>query len=192
MPELILASTSPYRRALLERLGVPFRCIAPGVDEVAAAAGLSEPEAVVRARAKAKAMAVARTHPFAIVIGSDQVCVLGDAILDKPGTAAAAVQQLLRLHGREHRLLTAVVVAYRAQTDWFVDQTRLRMAYLTEPQIERYVAADQPLDCAGSYKIESRGIALFEAIHTHDHTAIIGLPMLRLCRVLRELGLELP
>jgi len=191
-PELILASTSSWRRLLLERLRVPFRCVAPDVDETALAAGLHEPELIARTLAKAKALAVARSCPEAIVIGSDQVCALGDRVLGKPGDAAGAAQQLLALQGQEHRLITAVAVAHRGQMERFTEVAVLRMRSLDEGEVQRYVAAERPFDCAGSYRIESLGIALFESIHCHDHTAIVGLPLLRLCAVLRGLGLTVP
>lgn len=192
MPELILASTSPYRRDLLLRLGVPFRCQAPGVDEASAIGELRDPEAIARTLAKAKALAVARQHPEAIVIGSDQVCALGDRIFGKPGSSDQAVAQLLALQGREHRLLTAVVVAHRGELHRHLDVTTLQMRALEPAEVQRYVAADQPFDCAGSYRIEARGIALFTAIHSHDHSAIIGLPLLATCETLRRLGVAVP
>lgn len=191
-PPLILASTSPYRRELLERLRVPFACEKPGVDESIAKQALREPLAIVTTLARQKAQAVATRHPHAIVVGSDQAATLDGAILDKPGTAANAVAQLLRLQGRAHQLLTAVAIAHPGGLVEFVDTTTLTMRALTPAAIERYVAAEQPLDCAGSYKIESLGIALFERIESADQTAIQGLPLLALCRALRALGLPLP
>ncbi len=201
MPQLVLASTSPYRRQLLERLRVPFACVAPGVDEVTVKRALRTPEPVVRELARQKVLAVADRQPGAgdvIVVGSDQTaCVDGD-LLDKPTSHSAAVRQLQRLQGRPHELLTAVAVAYRGApggridlVEW-VDRTRLVMRTLSDAEIERYVAAEQPLDCAGSYKIEGLGITLFERIDCADQTAIMGLPLLRLCVELRRLGLRLP
>ena len=191
-PPLILASTSPYRRELLERLRVPFTCEKPGVDENVAKRQLSDALAIVTTLARQKAQAVAERQPHAIVIGSDQAATLDGAILDKPGTAANAIAQLQRLQGRAHQLLTAVAIVHPRGLVEFVDTTTLTMRPLTTPAIERYVAAEQPLDCAGSYKIESLGIALFERLESADQTAIQGLPLLALCRALRELGLPLP
>jgi septum formation protein len=191
-PELILASTSSWRRMLLERLRVPFRCVTPDVDETALSAGLHEPELIARTLAKAKALAVARSCPEAIVIGSDQVCALDERVFGKPGDAEGAVKQLLALQGREHRLITAVAVAHRGQVERFTEVAALHMRALDEGEVQRYVAAERPLDCAGSYRIESLGIALFESIHCHDHTAIVGLPLLRLCAVLRGFGVAVP
>lgn len=192
MPELVLASTSPYRKALLERLGLPFTVEAPGIDEAHARQAATAPEAAAALLARSKAQAVAGRRTDAVVIGSDQVCAVDERVLDKPGSAAAAVEQLLLLQGREHRLITAVAVVHGRNVVAFADVTWMRMRELDRAAAERYVAAEQPLDCAGSYKIERRGIALFEQIRSADQTAIIGLPLLRLARTLREFGFELP
>lgn len=189
---VVLASTSPYRRQLLERLRLPFTSVSPGVDEAAVKQRLRAAEAVVQELARQKALAVVAHHRDALVIGSDQcVCLDGD-ILDKPGSAPAAIAQLQRLQGRAHELLTAVAIAHRGGVVEFLDRTRLRMRPLTAAEIERYVAAEQPLDCAGSYKIEGLGVALFDRIECEDQTAIVGLPLLRLCAELRKLGAPLP
>ena len=192
MSELVLASTSPYRRELLQRLRIPFACRAPGIDEAAVKATITDPETLVRELARRKAVAVAALHPSAFVVGSDQVATIDGAILDKPGTAALAVAQLQRLRGREHRLLTAVAINHPGGVVEFLDVTRLCMRSLDDAEIERYVAQDQPLDCAGSYKIESLGIALFAGITAEDQTAIVGLPLLRLTAELRQLGWSIP
>lgn len=192
MPTLILASTSPYRRLLLERLRLPFACERPGVDEDEMKRTLRDPLATVQALARAKARAIAARFPAAIVIGSDQAATVDGEILDKPGTTANACAQLQRLQGREHQLLTAVAIAHPGGLHEFVDTTHLHMRELTAAEIERYVAREQPLDCAGSYKIEGLGIALFDRIASEDQTAIVGLPLLRLSHALRGLGLALP
>jgi septum formation protein len=191
-PQLVLASTSPYRRQLLARLCVPFECTPPGIDEAACKRELAEPLAIVRELARQKALAVAGRHPEAIVIGSDQGAATDGHLLDKPGTVANAIGQLERLQGREHELLTAAAIVHRGAITEFVETTRLTMRPLTSAEITRYVERDQPLDCAGSYRIEGLGIALFTRIDGSDHTAIIGLPLLRLCAELRRLGVRLP
>jgi septum formation protein len=191
-PPLILASTSPYRRQLLERLGVAFTAEAPDVDESAVKREIKEPAAIVRKLALAKAESVAKKHKGATVIGCDQVAILDSALLDKPGTAAAAIEQLQKAQGREHFLMTAVAIVHKGGVAEFVDTANLTMRKLTKAEIERYVAADEPLDCAGSYKIESRGIALFERIEASDQSSIMGLPLLKLCEELRKLGVQLP
>ncbi|HEX5051333.1 MAG TPA: nucleoside triphosphate pyrophosphatase [Planctomycetota bacterium] len=191
-PPLVLASTSRYRRELLARLRLPFACDAPGVDEDAVKRSLAAPEAVVRELARQKAQAVATRRPDAIVIGSDQCACLDGLVLDKPGSAPAAIAQLQRLAGREHELLTAVAIVHPGGFIEFTDRTRLRMRSLTADEIERYVAAEEPFDCAGGYKVEGLGITLFERIDAADQTAIMGLPLLRVCAELRRLGLPLP
>jgi len=192
MPRLLLASTSRYRRELLERLGVPFECRDPGIDEGEVLAGPADPIALARAVAAAKADAVSEQCDQAIVIGCDQVCALGNDVLGKPGSKPAALTQLLRLQGAEHALITAVALRQGNKRSDFVDVTRLLMRRLGQAELERYVAADNPIDCAGSYKIERAGIALFERIQGDDHTAIIGLGLLKLSASLREFGLSLP
>ncbi len=191
-PSLVLASTSPYRKALLERLRLPFRCKAPGVDEEVTRAGIEDPRDVAVRLARAKSLAVARSEPDAVVIGSDQLVALGDRILGKPGSAQRAVAQLLDLAGRTHHLLTAVAIAHRGELVEWLDDAALTMRALTRAEAERYVAADSPLDCAGSYRIESLGIALFDRITSDDATAIVGLPLLRTSAELRRMGFLIP
>jgi septum formation protein len=192
MVPLVLASTSSYRRDLLARLRLPFSCEKPGVDEDAAKRSLRDPAAVVAELARQKARAVAVRRPDAIVIGSDQGACLDGTMLDKPGTAANAIAQLTALAGRTHELRTAVAIVHAHGLVEWTDVTRLTMRALAREEIERYVAAEQPLDCAGSYKIEGLGIALFERIESEDQTAIQGLPLLRLSAELRRLGLSVP
>jgi len=192
MVPLVLASTSPYRRELLARLRLPFSCEKPGVDEDAAKRTLPDPAAVVAELARQKARAVAVRLPDAIVIGSDQGACLDGTMLDKPGTAANAIAQLTALAGRTHELRTAVAIVHAGGLVEWTDVTRLTMRALAREEIERYVAAEQPLDCAGSHKIEGLGIALFERIESEDQTAIQGLPLLRLAAELRRLGLCVP
>lgn len=193
---LILASTSPYRAALLRRLRLEFETAASDVDERAIEAEGHPPAALVRILARAKAQAVAAAAPDAIVIGSDQIAVLDGRILGKPGTEARAREQLGAMAGRTHELLTAVaIVAPRTdfgQRDWreHVDVHRLSMRPLTAERIARYVSLEAPLDCAGSYKIEGLGAVLFDAIEGADPTAIIGLPLSWTAGVLSELGVD--
>jgi septum formation protein len=190
--DLILASTSPYRRKLLEQLGLPFRCVAPGVDEAVIQSQIADPLALAERLARAKAAAVFAQNPDAVVIGSDQLVAFGGRVLGKPGTAARAVAQLLAMAGHEHRLITAVALADRDGVEIAMNIARLWLRPLGAEEAERYVAADRPLDCAGSYKIESLGIALFDRIETSDQTAIVGLPLMTVCRMLRARGFVLP
>lgn len=182
---LWLASTSRYRRELLERLGLSFRCEAPGVDE---SARPGEVPAELAARlALAKARAVAERHPEALVIGSDQVCALGDEVLGKPGDAATARGQLAAQSGRTVTFHTAVALVGLQAGCWrqHVDTTRCVFRELPPAEISAYVADEQPLDCAGSFRIEGRGIALFERVESLDPTALIGLPLIWVAAALR-------
>ncbi len=193
MPRLILASTSSYRRQLLERFGVPFVAVAPRVDETP----LPEepPEQTARRLAEAKARAVAATLGEAChVIGSDQVAHLGDERFGKPGSAQRAIEQLRRMRGQTVEFSTAVCVLDEeghVQTELVPTRVRFR-ADLTDEEIVRYVERERPLDCAGSAKAEGLGIALLEAVESSDPTALIGLPLIATARMLRRLGWALP
>ncbi|MDJ0878409.1 MAG: nucleoside triphosphate pyrophosphatase [Halieaceae bacterium] len=186
---LILASSSPYRRRLLERLRLPFEVSAPGVDE-APAAGESGPALALRL-AREKAQAVADVNPAAVVIGSDQVPCLGDELLRKPGSEENARKQLQRCSGRSVVFHTGLVVlAPDAEPLATVVPFTVHFRVLQTPAIERYLALDEPYDCAGSFKWESLGIALFERLEGDDPTALEGLPLIALCGMLRESGLD--
>ena len=189
---LVLGSTSVYRRELLQRLHLPFTVAAPAVDETPLP---SEPPAQLAQRlALAKAHAVATLHPEAVVIGSDQVADLAGQPLGKPGDHARATAQLQRMRGHTVVFHTAVAVVCHAsgfvQTD--LAPVRVRFRELSDAEIERYLRAEQPYDCAGSAKSEGLGISLLEAIDSDDPTALIGLPLIRTCRLLRAAGLVLP
>ena len=190
---LILASTSPYRRRLLERLRLPFTCIDPAVEE--STRDGESPQARACRLATEKALSVAETlQGEAIVIGSDQVACLGAQILHKPGTPEVAEQQLAASSGQTVQFWTAVSV----WTSPVVSPTQrvvpceVKMRALSTDEISRYVALDQPLDCAGSFKWESLGITPFEAMRTDDPTALEGLPLIALSELLREAGVSLP
>lgn len=192
-PKLVLASTSVYRRALLERLGVAFTAVAPSCDEEALKDPALSPAALAAHLAREKARSVAASWPEAFVLGSDQLVEVDGEILGKPGTAEAALGQLMRLSGRAHRLVTAFALV--RSDGWLsehLDVHTLHMRALSRTELERYVASDRPLDCAGSYKIEAAGIALFERIEGADFTAITGLPLMALTSLLRELGFAVP
>jgi septum formation protein len=195
-PALFLASTSSYRRQLLSRVHNCFECQAPGVDETRRndETGL----ALVTRLALAKARSVAEQHPDAWVIGSDQVAALDEPghqmILGKPGTAARCIEQLRDCSGKTLAFLTGVALVRESDERrfQFVDTTRVTFRVLDQETIERYVAHESPLDCAGGFKSEGLGISLCESIDSVDPTALIGLPLIRLCEVLREVGFELP
>ena len=188
---LILASTSPYRRELLARLRLPFACVAPAVDE--ARLDGEAPAAMAHRLALAKAQAVAQRYPAAVVIGSDQVADLGGEPLGKPGTHERAVAQLQRMRGRTVVFQTAVAVVCQntgfAQTD--LAAVRVVFRNLSDAEIETYLRTEQPYDCAGSAKSEGLGIALLESIDNDDPTALVGLPLIRTCRMLRAAGLPI-
>ncbi len=189
---LILASTSRYRRMLLERLGVDFSVEDPRLEEPHAA--LERPTDRALRLALSKAQAVATLHPQAIVIGSDQVAAAGDSILDKPGDARGARAQLAILSGGTALFHTAcaVIRSENAFSATHLDTTRVVFRPLTGAEIERYVAREQPFDCAGSFKAEALGVSLLERIESEDPTGLIGLPLIWLAATLRGLGYEVP
>jgi septum formation protein len=189
-PPLVLASTSRYRAELLGRLRLRFERTAPGVDE-RQRPGEAARELAVRL-ARAKAAAIATQRPGAVVVGSDQVAELDGLALGKPGGRDAAIAQLQACSGREVLFHTAVCVARDAHCDAFLDLTRVRFRLLADAEIERYLDAEQPFDCAGSFKAEGLGACLFEAIHSEDPSALIGLPLIRLAASLRRHGYALP
>ena len=190
--QIILASTSRYRRELLNRVLTDFQCESPNVDEQAFHSPSITSLQLAERLAKEKAIAVARRFPDAIVIGSDQLVDLDGIVLGKPGTHDGAVLQLNSMSGKSHRLLTAVCVAGPDKQVEFVNETHLVMRTLTDAEVARYVEHDTPFDCAGSYKIECLGISLFDQIETDDFTAIMGLPLIELSRVLRDFGVSIP
>jgi septum formation protein len=189
---LILASTSRYRRSLLERIAPPFEAISPGVSEAAVGSELPRERAVRLSLAKARA--VAEKHPGAIVIGSDQVCAAGQRVLDKPGNETTCRAQLAALSGHTANFHTgcAVVGLEAGLTLEHLDTTSVTFRRLTETEISRYVAREKPFDCAGGFKVEALGITLFESIDSTDPTALIGLPLIWLAGALRQAGYLLP
>jgi septum formation protein len=187
---LILASTSRYRRELLTRLGVPFAVESPHVDEMPRPA---EGAADLATRlAEAKARAVARAHPHALVMGSDQVAECGGLIFGKPGNFERACSQLDAASGAEVIVHTAVslVGEDRAISLSHRDVTRVRFRPLDRTEIEEYVRRDQPYDCAGSFRSEGLGVTLFDAMETQDPTALVGLPLIWVTKALRLAGLN--
>lgn len=191
-PRLILASTSPYRRALLARLRVPFDCHASGAEERRLD---GESPAHMAARlARLKAEAVCLRYPGCVVIGSDQVAVRDEEILGKPMSVVKCEQQLRASSRREVVFLTAVHVVddRNGRAEACLDRTIVLFRALDDAEIGRYVAADEPIDCAGGFKAESLGISLFERIESTDPTALTGLPLIWLCGALRRAGLPVP
>jgi septum formation protein len=187
---VVLGSTSPYRRELLSRLKIAFEVAAPQVEETALPG--EAPAAIARRLALAKARAVATRYPQAVVIGSDQVADLDGEPLGKPGTHENAVAQLRRMRGRVVIFQTALAVVCAADGFEQVDLAPVKVTFGTydDAQIEAYLRAEKPYDCAGSARSEGLGIAMLEAIESDDPSALVGLPLIRTCRMLRAAGVK--
>ncbi len=188
---IILASTSPYRKKLLQQLNLAFSVEAPAVDEAVLkkTAQVSLPDLPLYLAQK-KAESVASLFPSDIIIGSDQMGLFDHKSLDKPGTRDKAILQLQTLQGHTHQLLTALCVIHRGKLLQHVDITELTMRSLTDSQIKNYVDLENPVDCAGSYKFEGLGIALFAKVQTKDPSAIVGLPLMALTQILESLQVQ--
>ncbi|AIN22290.1 MULTISPECIES: Maf family protein [Enterobacter] len=186
MPNLVLASTSPYRRMLLEKLGIPFECAAPEVDETPQPG--ESPRHLVTRLAKEKAQSLAVRYPAHLIIGSDQVCVLGGEITGKPHTEENACQQLLRARGSIVTFYTGLALYNSAsghlQTE--CEPFDVHFRHLSEEEIMDYVRRERPLNCAGSFKSEGLGIALFDKLDGRDPNTLVGLPLIALCQMLRR------
>lgn len=191
-PTLVLASTSRYRQMLLERLGIPFVTSGSEVDEQR---GPDEDALTLSQRlARAKAAAVASRYPSCVVIGSDQVAVRGRIVLGKPGTRDRCIEQLREASGQRVHFHTGVelIDTRTGRQESHVDTTTVTFRKLGDAEVQRYVDAEQPFDCAGGFKCEGLGISLFERIDSQDPTALIGLPLIWVCAALRRAGMELP
>ena len=190
--KLILASGSKYRSLLLERLGLPFDCHPPDIDE----SGLEDesPLQQVERLASAKAAAMCRAHPAAVVIGSDQLAVFDGLPIGKPGSHQRAREQLCAFSGRTIEFLTAVTILAPASgfEGSHTDSTLVRFRELQDDDIERYLLRERPYDCAGSFQAEALGITLFDSISSEDPTALLGLPLIRTAGLLRQAGFSLP
>jgi septum formation protein len=188
---LVLGSTSRYRQELLQRLRIPFTVAAPAVDEAPQPG--EAPAALAQRLALAKAHAVAAAFPDAVVIGSDQVADLDGLPLGKPGTHERATSQLRQMRGRTVIFQTAVAVVCQASgfEQASLAAVKVRFRHLSDEAIENYLLAEQPYDCAGSAKSEGLGIALLEAIDSDDPTALVGLPLIRTCRLIEAAGIRL-
>ncbi|MDH5784934.1 MAG: Maf-like protein [Chromatiales bacterium] len=190
MQQLVLGSTSPFRRQLLEKLGLPFETASPETDETALAG--ETPEQLVARLAEAKARAVASQYPEALIIGSDQVAVNDGNILGKPLTHEVAMQQLRNASGKQVRFLTGLCL-YNGATDRAqVEVVPFDVVFrnLSDEMIDNYLNAEQPYNCAGSFKSEAMGIALFERLEGEDPNTLIGLPLIRLVRMLESEGVR--
>ncbi|MBX3022732.1 MAG: septum formation protein Maf [Bdellovibrionales bacterium] len=189
--QVVLASLSPYRRAQLSAFGIPYIPQAPQVDEEALKRqGPKDLVELTRFLAAQKAQSLAAQYPGGIVIGSDQLAELNGERLDKPGTAAKALEQLRRLSGQTHRLITSLAVIHKGRTLIETEITHLTMRRLDQDYLKAYLATDEPYDCAGSYKIEKAGLSLIEKVVGDDPSAIQGLPLIALTRCLLQLGVS--
>ncbi|MGV6808064.1 MAG: Maf family protein [bacterium] len=186
---LILASSSVYRRELLERLQLSFEVASPDADE--SLLPDETPEAAAVRLSTAKALALTSRHPTGIIIGSDQIGVCGNQILSKPGNIETAKQQLRMQSGQQSQFHTGVCVTDARSGECLAAcvTTTIRFRPLSDADIDNYLASDSPLDCAGSFKSESLGITLFESVASEDPTALVGLPLIATARFLREFGL---
>lgn len=191
-PRVVLASTSPYRKKLLEDIGLHPVCLTPKADEATVSEENHSPREVAEERAFLKVRSISAQHPNDIVIGGDQLAHLEGKILGKPKTRENAFAQLKSMSGKTHQLITSLVVAYRGREYLHTDITSLRMRELSDENLKAYIALDDPLDCAGSYKIEKHGLWLFSRIESDDHTAIQGIPLLALVDQLSRLLGDFP
>lgn len=192
MPRLVLASTSQYRRQLLERFGMRFTVAAPDVDETPLPG--ETPIDLVSRLARAKAEAVAHRHRGSVVIGSDQAAVFGKELIGKPGNPERSITQLRAFSGQQLTFHTAVHIMHSdtGSNEGHLDVTTVTFRKLSHEEIDRYVARDRPVNSAGSFKVEALGITLFERVDSSDPTALIGLPLIWLSGALRRTGFQLP
>lgn len=190
--KIILASGSKYRSMLLQRLGLPFDCHTPNIDE--STLENESPLQQVERLAGAKAAAVCQDHPTAVVIGSDQLAVFDGSAVGKPGDHRRAMRQLRSFSGQAIEFLTAVAVHSNATgfSETHVDHTRVVFRDLVDAEIERYLEREQPFDCAGAFKAEALGISMFRRIESEDPTGLIGLPLIRTSAMLRRAGIAVP
>jgi len=190
MKQLVLASTSPYRRELLNRLGLPFVTTSPDVDETAVSE--ESPEQLVKRLAETKSRAVAGSHQNALIIGSDQVAVLDNKILGKPGNHETAIQQLSNASGKKVLFLTGLCLLNTAtdKSQSSVDTFSVEFKELSASQIENYLQREKPYDCAGSFKSEGLGISLFKRMEGDDPNTLIGLPLITLINMLSTEGVD--
>lgn len=192
MLPLLLASSSSYRRELLSRLRLPFACASPDIDE--SRLRDESADALVRRLAGLKAQALAKDYPGHLIIGSDQVAVLGERIIGKPHSFDKACEQLLAASGASVTFLTGLALLNTDSGHCQVDVVpfRVQMRELDLPRIERYLHAEQPYDCAGSFKAEGLGVSLFQSTSGPDATSLIGLPLIRLVDMLMAEGVAIP
>ncbi len=191
-PNLILGSGSPYRKRLMERLRIPFSVAVPPLHEESHKIVGEDPAKQALRLSQLKAQSLETSHSQDLIIGSDQLISLNGEILGKSHTPQKAREQLQKMCGQTHEILTAVTLVYQGRAWSHLDETRMTMFALSDSEIETYVKLDTPLDCAGSYKFEKAGVSLFSRVRTEDPSAIEGLPLLWLVGELRNLGFSVP
>ena len=190
--KIILASASPYKKELLMRLGINFESIDSKIDEDFYKAQNKDPINLTQILATKKAEAIHQHHQDAVIIGADQICLFQGKILGKTHSIEKSYEQLMDMQSREHSLITSFCILSGSKKVIKTNTTILKMKSLTSAQIKNYLRKDNPIDCAGSYKLELKGISLMEKIETDDHTAIVGLPLIMLGNELTKLGFEVP
>ncbi|GHC20515.1 Maf family protein [Aidingimonas halophila] len=190
MPRLVLASSSPWRRQLLDRLGIDYQCAAPDIDETRKPQ--ESPAALVQRLALSKAARLADQFPAHLIIGSDQVAVFDGDILGKPGDETTAKANLRRFSGHSVLFMTGLALLDTASGRHWLTHENYRVTFrsLTEQDIATYVERERPLDSAGSFRMEGLGITLFDKLEGDDPNTLVGLPLIRLCQMLREAGLD--
>lgn len=191
MTQIILASKSPYRKNLLSQILDQFECVNSQIDEAILKNQIKDPVELSVKLSQEKAIKVQDRHKDSIIIGSDQVCYFNNQILGKPKTQSNAERMLNEMQGSSHQLITSYAIYKDSKIITHTNITTLTMRTLTPQQVLDYIKQDSPLDCAGSYKLEQKGIALFEKVETCDHTAIIGLPLIQLTTDLIKLGAKI-
>ena len=187
---LILASSSPFRKELLERLGIEFSCHSPDIDEDALKSSELGPKEISQMLSTQKAIEILKLYPEDTVIGSDQVLNFNGEILGKPGNKENAQDQLMRLSGHTHELITSFTIMNKNTSITETVSAKMKMKELSQQQIDKYLEVDEPYGCCGSYKLERLGIALFSEVNCSDHTAIIGLPLIKLISTLQKFGIK--
>jgi len=192
MKKIILASTSIYRKQQLERLNISFSTAAPNIDEKAFKAKGLDHIQLSKELSLLKARNISTFYDDAIVLGGDQVASFNQTILSKPKTKQRAFEQLKSMAGKEHELITSLVIIANGQEYIYTSIAKMKMRQLTDTQISRYIDIDSPLHSCGSYRLEALGISLFESINCEDYTSIIGIPLMWTARKLSELGVSVP
>ncbi len=191
MKHIILASSSQYRKVLLSRLGLPFECISSNIDETKLIDEM--PSNLVKRLSIGKAQVIANANPESVVIGSDQIAIFENQIIGKPGNHKTALTQLNAFSGKEIQFLTGVAVLRQLDNreEFAISEVNVRFKSLSDSQIKKYLRKDKPYDCAGSFKVESLGISLFDFVKSDDPTSLEGLPLILLCKLLNKVGIDI-